>query len=159
MEYTSIKIMPIIRPNPTLRSVTGIMNAENTPPSEGFVFTNNIVNFGTYGFAGTGTAGGISTLDAWFANYTFVRNAILRIGEDGTNPSKYPNGNFFPIDISEVGFANSAGGDYRLVSSSRYRNAGTDGKDLGANIDFVTAMTSGTSRIAPKAPRAPAIIR
>jgi Fibronectin type III domain len=30
-----------------------------------------------------------------------------------------------------------AGGDYRLAASSLYENAGTDGKDLGADIDEI----------------------
>jgi len=50
-------------------------------------------------------------------------------------------------------FVNYAAGDYRLTSASAYISAGTDGKDLGANIDVVNAQTaialSGDNRIAP----------
>jgi hypothetical protein len=39
--------------------------------------------------------------------------------------------NYFINSFSEVGFVDMAKGDYRLSSSSQYRNAGTDGKDIG----------------------------
>ena len=140
-------------------SISGIMNAENTPVAERFVFTNNIVNFGEYGFAGTGTSDGTSTLDAWFASYTFSKNAVVRSGNLGGNPSRYPVGNFFPSDISVVGFVNFASGDYRLAVGSPYKNAATDGKDIGANIDLVMTASRGVSRSSPKAPPVPIIVR
>jgi hypothetical protein len=49
----------------------------------------------------------------------------------GGQASNYPLGNYFINSFSEVGFADMAKGDYRLSSSSQYRNAGTDGKDIG----------------------------
>ena len=44
----------------------------------------------------------------------------------------YPAGNFFPASLTEAKFVNMAAGDYRLADGSPYVNAGTDGKDLGA---------------------------
>jgi hypothetical protein len=43
----------------------------------------------------------------------------------------------FPQTVSDVDFTdynNGNGGNYQLLSSSPYKNAGTDGKDLGADI-------------------------
>jgi hypothetical protein len=37
------------------------------------------------------------------------------------------------------------GGDYRIVSTSPYKNAGTDGKDVGADIDRVVHETAGVA--------------
>jgi hypothetical protein len=34
-------------------------------------------------------------------------------------------------------------GDYHLLSSSPYKNAGTDGRDLGADIDGLMNATAG----------------
>jgi hypothetical protein len=43
----------------------------------------------------------------------------------------------FPQSINEVGFTNynnGDGGNYELLTNSPYKNKGTDGKDLGADI-------------------------
>jgi hypothetical protein len=37
------------------------------------------------------------------------------------------------------------GGDYRIVNSSPYKNAGTDGKDVGADIERVVEQTAGVA--------------
>jgi hypothetical protein len=44
----------------------------------------------------------------------------------------YPAGNFFPANIGAVRFVNYAGGNYALAANSPYKNAGTDGRDIGA---------------------------
>ena len=44
-------------------------------------------------------------------------------------------GNFFPPAVDKVGFVDRAAGNYRLAGSSPYRRAGTDGKDIGADVD------------------------
>jgi hypothetical protein len=43
----------------------------------------------------------------------------------------------FPRTVNDIGFVNfnnGNGGNYELLSSSPYKNKGTDGKDLGADI-------------------------
>ena len=50
--------------------------------------------------------------------------------------------NFFPARLDAVGFVNRTGGDYHLSTTSLYKNAGTDGKDLGADIDALDAATA-----------------
>ena len=61
----------------------------------------------------------------------------------GGSASKYPTGNYFPSPATwQAGFVNYSGGDYHLISSSPYKSAGTDGTDLGANIDLVKAKTA-----------------
>ena len=57
--------------------------------------------------------------------------------------NKYPDGNFFPLNNAAVGFVNFAAGDYRLAAGSAYRNAASDGKDLGADIAALNAALSG----------------
>src|SRR5207237_1067392 len=57
---------------------------------------------------------------------------------------------------ADVGFANLAGGDYHLAAGSPYKHAGTDGKDIGANIDALgTATAFAVSGINPAAQSAP----
>ena len=52
-------------------------------------------------------------------------------------------GNFLLNDQRDAGFQSIAEQDYRLSNSSRYRKKGTDGKDLGADIDAINAAISG----------------
>jgi hypothetical protein len=42
-----------------------------------------------------------------------------------------------------VNYKNGNGGDYHLQSSSPFKNAGTDGKDLGADMDALEAEIAG----------------
>ena len=56
--------------------------------------------------------------------------------------SIYPAGNFFP-QLAEVGFVDTSAANYRLLSSSPYKNAGTDGLDIGANQDNIEAAIGG----------------
>jgi len=123
------------------------------PPMKNFVFTNNIANAGTVPIKTTG--GGPTTcaynnapliaLPKCFQSYTFTNNAII------ATPSKfpasqYPPGNLFPATVSDVEFVNyqnGNGGDYHLRSSSRYKNAASDGKDLGADIDGLETALAG----------------
>lgn len=118
-----------------------------------FVYTNNIVNTGN---APTSSTGGGPTncahqptpalvIAACFQNYVFSHNAIVATPSNYP-PSHYPANNFFPESQSSVDFVNYAngnGGDYRLQSRSRFKNAGSDGKDLGADIYALEGATSG----------------
>ena len=103
----------------------------------GFVFTNNIVPHGSYGFFGSSQSEGTSSLAYYLQSYTATNNAIVA----GGTPSKYPAGNFFPSTMGDVGFAS----DWSLTATSMYRGAGTDGKDLGADIAVLTAATAGVA--------------
>ncbi len=109
-----------------------------SPQETGFVFTNNIMSNTAYGFSGDGTAGNpLLTLTTYFPGYTFARN-VFPVG----TVTAYPPDNVPLASLDLVGFANLAGGDYHLASTSLYKNAGTDGKDIGADIDAVLAATA-----------------
>ena len=126
---------------------------ETTTPMKNFIFTNSIVNAGTYPIWSTG--GGpancafhdipLATFNACFSSYTFAANAII------ASPSAFPAAawpakNFFPVSAAAVKFANyngGNGGDYHLLPSSPYKGKGTDGKDLGADVDAIHSATAG----------------
>ncbi|MDQ3142534.1 MAG: T9SS type A sorting domain-containing protein [Bacteroidota bacterium] len=109
------------------------MVSDGTPRTDFFVFQNNLVSKATYGFIGSGTGTANTTLAAYFnPNWSITKNAII-----GGSATGFPVGNFFPANIAAVGFVNYAAGDFRLLPSSIYNNAGTDGKDLGADIDSI----------------------
>ncbi|HEY1658738.1 MAG TPA: hypothetical protein VGG14_10360 [Candidatus Sulfotelmatobacter sp.] len=130
------------------------------PPAGEFTFTNSILSAGrlevtstggkrncAYGAAQFGPAGVFKNC---FSSLVFSHNAII-------GPARqWPSGNFFPRNEDAVGFVNynhGKDGDYRLCkgknqpapcrSPSPYLHAGTDGKDLGADIDAIKAATSG----------------
>jgi hypothetical protein len=84
-------------------------------------------------------------LDACFRPYSFAKNAV--IGSPPSYPSsEWPSGNFFPASAAAVRFANyndSHRGDYHLQPSSPYKGKGTDGTDLGADVDAIDSATAG----------------
>ena len=104
-------------------------------PNTGLVFTNNIGDGNVSSEAAAGPAAALATS---FPGAVFTRNVLL----DG-NTSAYPAGNWFPPGSTPVVNAFSGGSDYHLVPGSPYKNAGTDGRDIGADIDAVNAATAG----------------
>src|SRR5439155_7019993 len=100
-------------------------------PGTGFNLIHNIAN---------STGGNWSAwLNTYFTGGFFGRDAM--VGGAATN---YPPDNFFPASLTQVGFVNLAAADYHLAPTSPYKNAGTDGKDLGADIDAVNSATADT---------------
>lgn len=117
-----------------------------------FVFTNNLATATVYGFYGSGSGFGTAGLNAGFSNWTFEKNALV-----GQAAPAYPPGNFFPSSLGSVGFSGYGGGmymggAYQLTANSPYRNAGTDGKDLGANLDATTLAGNAASVVTPNPP-------
>jgi hypothetical protein len=104
----------------------------------GFVFTNNIAPNNQRGVSSDRPVGNaLATLSAYFPGYVFARNVL-----PGGDPLGYPPDNSFPAALAQVGFADFAGGDYRLGASSPYKDAGTDGRDIGADIDELLVATA-----------------
>jgi len=97
----------------------------------GFKFTNNLVKHNKYGFFGSGLTPGQPSITAYFPDGVITANVLA-----GGNASKYTvTGNWFPsVDTFLAQFLSPATGDYSLVAGSPYLKAGTDGKDLGADL-------------------------
>ena len=117
------------------------------PHMSGLSITNSIV---TAGAKVLGTTGGgperncaaqpahrgmESVLHDCFSTYGFHHNVIIEGG------GGWPKDNWAPKNIADVGFADykngKGGGDYRLSSSSEFKNAGADHKDVGAHIEAI----------------------
>jgi len=109
------------------------------PASPGFVFTNNIMQNNAWAIMGNSTSPGNATIATFFPGSRFFGNVIA-----GADPSTYPSGNFYPRALSDVGFVNLSGGNYRLSTSSPYVRSATDGTDVGANLDAID-LAAGTS--------------
>jgi hypothetical protein len=113
-----------------------VVFAEGKPHS-GFVYRNNLSPKGDYGVFGSGASEGLVTIRTYFPGAVFAKNVVA-----GASTSLYPADNFFPASLDKVGFVDLAGGNYRLAASSPYRKAGTDGRDIGADIDALAPAIS-----------------
>jgi len=122
-------------------------NKKAFPDMYGFVWANNIFS-GVSGMATTGGGaencayrmnGPAAMLASCFKDSQFSHNAL--VGSTG----KWPTGNFAPASAGEVKFTNvsRALAGYKLLASSPYANAGTDGKDLGADVEAISSATAG----------------
>lgn len=107
--------------------------SDGSPKTDSFTFTNNIVSQGAYGFIGSGTAYANTTLKMYFNNNWTITNNVV-IGGSATN---YPPGSFFPAKIDAVGFIDTSKGNFQLNASSPYKNAATDGRDIGVDMDSI----------------------
>lgn len=125
---------------------------------QNLTFTNNIVS-SPAGLAVTGTGGkapcgfqgktALERINSCVAPLRFERNALV-----GTDDN-WPHGNFFPRDLKKIKFLNYGSGsdaDYRLSPQSPHKTQGTDGKDLGADIDAVKKLTANARGANPLVP-------
>jgi hypothetical protein len=141
------------------RVLFGLGGPTGEPKVTGFVFRNGIVAAGERQLTSTGgglrnCAGqqphALAMVNNCFQDPSFTHNVI--VGARGN----WPPGNWFPGNFSDVGFVdfkNGNGGDYHLCqgprqpgsckAASKYLKAGTDGKDIGADIDAVNSATEG----------------
>jgi len=103
-------------------------------PMPGFVFTNNIVPDYSWAIMGASASPGNPTIAIYFPTGVFVDGIYA-----GSNPAAYPVGNYYPTSMTAVGFVDLAGGNYRLSTTSPYYRAGSDGTDVGCNIDALNA--------------------
>src|SRR5207237_9047732 len=63
----------------------------------------------------------------------------------------YP-GNFYVSSFADIAFVDTALNDFRLNATSPYKNAGTDGTDLGVDMDALKTASTSVSTPAPGAP-------
>ncbi len=110
----------------------GIIWAGDRAPHRRFVFHNNIVMDNGSGIVAEGTGGGRLTLDRYFPGASVRRNAFV-----GGSADRYPADNFFPASLAQIGFAGPQPSTVRLGASSTFKRAGTDKRDLGADVEAI----------------------
>ena len=139
-------------PDP-MSKIISLGNDTTNQTMYGFTFTNSIVGTARFPVWSSGgqlncaiSSVPLTALNACFPQgYTFSNNALIAV--NGNYPqSMWPGNNLFPSSAGAVQFANfnnAIGGDYTLLSSSPYKSAGTDGKDLGADISAIQSAIAG----------------
>jgi hypothetical protein len=132
-------------PDPNSHLMT-VGNQVTNPPMFGLTFTNNLVTTAAYPVWSSGggkTSCGaadepLPSISSCFTTYKFANNGLIGTPK-AFPPSNWPSGNFFPPDLRAAGISNN----YALQANSPYKNAGTDGRDLGADIVGLRAALAG----------------
>jgi len=106
-------------------------------PTLKLVYTNNMSPHNVYGINGSNSSPGLPAIMTYAPDGYVCANILA-----GGAASKYPACDYFPT-VAEwlAGFVDHAGGDYRLLPGFASKYPSTDGLDLGADIDTLTAMT------------------
>ena len=74
----------------------------------------------------------------------------LLTSSGGSAGGQWPNGTLWNT-IAGAQFTDHAGGNYQLLNTSPYRNAGTDGKDVGVS-DWAGLTAKTTNALGGKYP-------
>lgn len=147
-------------------SMTGLDIKNNIGVSPSNQYIADIIYSGTVG---------TSALNSFAGNtWTLLNNVLVFSAGYNWRLTQYPTtNNTYLQDVQSIGFANVANGNYALGQSSPYRNAGTDGQDIGANVTLLnqqkpciesgnwsTCATTATQTPypGPNAPNAPTTI-
>lgn len=113
-------------------------------PNEHFVYQNNIASNAKYGLHGSGKGIGNPALNFYFPNAVFTHNVLTDgTASNGGVASNYPAGNFFPGPMVNFDFVSYQNANYKLLPGSPFSGAGTDGKDMGADIKALNVAIEG----------------
>ena len=94
-------------------------------------FTNNLTRHNQFGIIGESAGIGRSAITAYVSHDEVRRNVFA-----GGDASRYPPDNLFPtVGQLMAEFIDPAHDDYRLRTTSSFREAGIDGSMLGANME------------------------
>lgn len=97
---------------------------------QGWIVQENPDRYGTAALNSVVTSG----------NWEYSKNVTRGPGTGGANP--HPSGSAYVSNNNAFGFLNYAAGNFELAPSSPYKNAGTDGKDIGADIRGLNQRTA-----------------
>src|SRR6185436_13604395 len=134
-DYVSIEHNTLLASNAYVSSDSG----EHPHVFTNFVFQNNLVANGVYGFLASGISQSAESLTTLFVDPVFTANAII-----GGDPDDYAGlpGLFLPPSIAAVQFVNEPARIYQLAPTSPFVGAGNDGRDLGVDWAALSAATA-----------------
>jgi hypothetical protein len=119
------------------------------PRMSGLSITNSIFTAGARPVVSTGGNPGVNcsairggmTAEAMlrqcFSSYSFYHNVLVVSADDSLRDNKTLK------SVTDVGFSSYKEGNYRLSSPSKFKNAGSDQRDIGADIDAIEQATMG----------------
>jgi hypothetical protein len=127
-------------------------------PYTGFAFKNNMLQTGQYNFRST-LGNGEGTFDNFMPTIDYQKNVTKGVASSALLPTYHgnwsPTSLAFPADFSTVLVNYSTPGSnyagYKVLGWDQptnpatypYHNTGTDGKDIGCDIDYVNSSTGG----------------
>lgn len=111
---------------------------------DGFLFTNNIIWTGEYGWQ-THAGPGINGLLEVALNWQVNRNIL--VGEVYNGAIVLPNDTIIPVEEFILEFEDYSAGDVRLKDTSQFKDWATDGTDPGANIIQIICAISTCCRL------------
>lgn len=117
----------------------------------GFNYSNNIITLGQYGYQDSnGGGGGNVGLAFDFPDYVWSNNGIVGTYPPPSSGALFNSSNLNQSTYTGVSFTNynnGLAGNYQLTSGSPYRNAASDGKDIGVwdwtNFNLLTSLALG----------------
>ena len=117
----------------------------------GLTITNNLMRGNEYGVRGDNSGSGIRALtDYARAGHTFLNNVMASDSTPEAGGS-YPASTLFQrLSAFEGNFVDKSTMNYRLTASSPFKNAATDGTDIGVDMDALMGTPSSTA--APPTP-------
>jgi hypothetical protein len=124
-----------------------------------YQLTNNIATYGLYGIIGTNQGVGSSSLNYYLPTIIFNKQVMIT-STGSSDGNTWPSGTFWN-STSGTEFTNYGGGNYQLTNASTYRNAGTDGKDIGVwdwttfNAETNNALNGNYPALSSKSPAIP----
>ncbi|HEY0077641.1 MAG TPA: hypothetical protein VGB73_03275 [Pyrinomonadaceae bacterium] len=129
---------------------------DNYNDHRGLSVRNNLFMRGMMGWGLENiTTEGVWAFNSWGADWVYEGNLLFGGSVDTTVSGRYPLGNFFSTSGAQEIFADYGGGNYRLRADSPYRGRGTDGRDLGCDIDTLEATMASTTPPPPSPTPAP----
>jgi hypothetical protein len=121
----------------TLKFTYGAANGDYTPMKR-FTLQDNLFLAQSYPLW-TGGGSSAAGLSMSAPGYVWTNNVFAGPWPTpvGVSSSLLPqgNGNAYPASESSIGYINLVGGDYRLASTSPYKNVASDGKDIGVDSE------------------------
>jgi hypothetical protein len=108
------------------------------PVVKRLVIHSNVLMHGAYGIKGGGQTEGSISLN-YFAPGALVSNNAI---SGSVTAGSYPANNWYPSSLAQLGFASLGAGDLHLSAASTFLGKGYDGREIGADIDQVNALTA-----------------
>jgi hypothetical protein len=123
----------------------------------GLNISDNLMRGNDYGITGDSSGQNKAALDAYAAGgYTFRKNVFAH----DAGQAAYPSSTFEPSLASfNSSFVDIRNFNYRLTPSSAYKNAASDGRDIGVNMDALPAGVLDGSSSSALAPAPPSNVR